>query len=221
MLDVDGTLVDFMRGMWAGLEAAAEHISRLSARPVSALALQDAREAVAADPAWRARWLTEIREQSLRRALGDAGVTAPQAWAEVAATYYAARDAGVAVYPDTHAALASLRARGLTLVTASNGSTDLERVGLAHYFAHTLFAPLEGVSKPDPRFFAHAVQRSGGTPGAALAVGDRHDNDYLPAVEAGLHALLLDRDGTVTDPRVSRIGTLTELEGLIEVVAGV
>ena len=109
----------------------------------------------------------------------------------------------------------ALRAAGLTLIAASNGNLDLDVPGLARYFDATLFAEDADFLKPDPRFFAQAVERGGGTPATAAAVGDRLDNDYEPARAAGLHTVLIDRDGEVSDPAVLRIGALTELPGLL------
>lgn len=216
VLDVDGTLVDFMRGTRAGLTAAAARLSELAGEPVDRATLRAERGRLAAAPEWHSRPPAEIRDESFRRILVAAGVTAGDAVADVGETYSRERDAAVRVYPDAEQALDALRALGLTLVAASNGSMDLEALGLAHYFALTQFAPQAGVAKPDPRFFSQAMERAGASPGRALAVGDRLDNDYAPAQAAGLHAVLIDRDGAVTDPDVLRVGALTELTGLIE-----
>ena len=216
VLDVDGTLVDFMGGMRAGLAAAAARLSELVGQPVERATLRAERGRLTADPGWRSRSLEEIRDESFHRILVSAGVTAGDAVADVVATYDRECDAAVRVYPDAQQALDALRALDLTLVAASNGNIDLEAVGLAHYFALTQFAPQAGVAKPDPRFFSQAVERAGASPGRPLAVGDRLDNDYAPAQAAGLHAVLIDRDGAVTDPGVLRVGALTELTALIE-----
>jgi FMN phosphatase YigB (HAD superfamily) len=71
-----------------------------------------------------------------------------------------------------------------------------------------------GVEKPDAGFFAHVVEEAGAPPEEILYVGDRVDNDVVPALAAGLHAIRIRRgthaqadspDGTVT------IGSLDEL----------
>jgi len=47
-----------------------------------------------------------------------------------------------------------------------------------------------GVAKPDPEFFARALELIGGAaPGDVAYVGDRVDNDVLPAAAAGLLAV--------------------------------
>jgi FMN phosphatase YigB (HAD superfamily) len=51
-----------------------------------------------------------------------------------------------------------------------------------------------GVEKPDPAFFAAVLARVGVTdPARVLYVGDRVDNDVLPALEAGMAACWLTR----------------------------
>jgi putative hydrolase of the HAD superfamily len=92
---------------------------------------------------------------------------------------------------------------------------DLAPLGLARYFAAAEYAPLLGVSKPDPRFYASVVERAGVKPSEVLAVGDRVDNDYEPARAAGLHALLIDRAGAL-DPALPRVRALTEVAALVE-----
>ena len=50
-----------------------------------------------------------------------------------------------------------------------------------------------GVSKPDPRFFARVVEAAG-VPATEIAyVGDRLDNDVLPARAAGMTAVFVRR----------------------------
>ena len=46
-----------------------------------------------------------------------------------------------------------------------------------------------GVRKPDLRFFDHIVELAGCLPGEVAYVGDRVDNDVLPALAAGLVAI--------------------------------
>jgi FMN phosphatase YigB (HAD superfamily) len=50
-----------------------------------------------------------------------------------------------------------------------------------------------GVEKPDPRFFARIVAESGFLPAEIAYVGDRVDNDVIPAAEAGMVAIHLRR----------------------------
>jgi FMN phosphatase YigB (HAD superfamily) len=99
------------------------------------------------------------------------------------------------VYPDAAPALARLRAAGLKVGIAGN-----QPVGAAEAVAG-LVAPGDlvatsagwGVSKPDPAFFARLVDEIGVPAGAIAYVGDRVDNDVIPAADAGLVAIHLRR----------------------------
>jgi FMN phosphatase YigB (HAD superfamily) len=50
-----------------------------------------------------------------------------------------------------------------------------------------------GVAKPDPAFFQRLIAEAGCAPDEILYVGDRVDNDVLPALAAGLQAIHLAR----------------------------
>ena len=221
VFDVDGTLIDFVGAFGAAAQAAAEHLSRLVGRAVSVAELQGARELVTRDPAAAGLSREAQRVEAARRVLLASDVTderASRAALDVDRTYTSTRDASITVYSDTVAALEELTERGFELRAASNGSMDLEALGLARYFAATEYAPFLGVSKPDPRFYATVVERAGVPPSAVLAVGDRVDNDYEPARAAGLHALLIDRAGRL-DTNLPRVRALTEVSALVELRA--
>jgi len=93
-------------------------------------------------------------------------------------------------------ALAELRTLGLRLVVVSNADGTVER-GLMRAGLHALLdqivdSHLVGFEKPDPRIFAHALERSGARVETTLHVGDLYAADVVGARAAGVHALLLD-----------------------------
>lgn len=61
----------------------------------------------------------------------------------------------------------------------------LARYGLAHYFAVCISSGDAGVSKPDPAIFRLALDAANCAPAAAVMIGDRLDNDILPAKALG------------------------------------
>ena len=216
IFDVDGTLVDFSRAIDGGLAVVAQEVSRRAGGvEVDPKQLQAMRNEVVRDPAWRGRQLVAIRRESFRRILEAFEIEEPGALDELHDRYYRARDEAMAVFPDAEPVLAGLRARGLTLVAASNGNVSLPAVGLGGYFAATHYAEEVGISKPDPAFFASAVERMGGRPETTLAIGDRLDNDYHPARAAGLHSVFLDRADRVEDASILRVRSLGELPTLL------
>lgn len=123
------------------------------------------------------------------------------------------------LYADALPTLTELRDRGYLLAVMANQPKAAET------FMSTL--PVEkfassagwGLSKPDPRFFERVAQDLGAAPQRIAYVGDRVDNDVLPAKAAGMLAVHLRRGpwGVVQAewPEAAeadlRIETLTEL----------
>jgi HAD superfamily hydrolase (TIGR01549 family) len=116
---------------------------------------------------------------------------------------------------DVIPSLARLRVHGLTLAVASNANGVLarlfDRVGLARYFHAICDSRVEGVEKPDPRFFQIVLERCGGHPETTLHVGDLYHVDVVGARQTGLRAMLLDRHGLYAGYDVERVASLGEL----------
>ena len=113
--------------------------------------------------------------------------------------YHAEHNLWEYVPPDILPALERLRALGLKLAVASNANgvihRSFERTGLTRYFDAICDSCLEGVEKPDPRFFGLVVDRAGGRRETTLHVGDLYHVDVVGARSAGLRAMLLNPDG--------------------------
>jgi len=113
-----------------------------------------------------------------------------------------------------------------TLATAANQpsvTTDiLEDAGLLKYFAFKEMSAAMGYSKPDLRFFTHILDQIGVQPADAVMVGDRQDNDIVPAKMLGMRALRwkggLFRDQEVRLPAEEPDGELTSLHELPELI---
>lgn len=81
-----------------------------------------------------------------------------------------------------------------------------------------------GVAKPDPCFFHHIVERCGVPAGEIVYVGDRLDNDILPALSIGMQAVFIRRGpwgyiharSSGIERARWRIDTLAELAGVLE-----
>ena len=98
-------------------------------------------------------------------------------------------------YPDALPCLRALRAAGFKVGIAGNqpeaAETSLAAVGVPADFVAS--SARWGVEKPDPAFFAKLAEAAGEPPGAIAYVGDRLDNDVLPARAAGMLAVFLRR----------------------------
>lgn len=104
------------------------------------------------------------------------------------------------LYPDVRPGFAALRAQDLTLVIAGNQPPEagpaLEAMDLG--VSGIGISDVWGVAKPDPAFFDRTIDlvreaRPATEPGEILYVGDRTDNDVLPARAAGMRTALLRR----------------------------
>jgi HAD superfamily hydrolase (TIGR01549 family) len=151
------------------------------------------------------------RERAARRAQG--GLT---------------RIEGRDLYPDAVPTLKRLRAAGLSIGLAGNQPEDAE----AEIRALGLSADLVGssarwgVEKPDPAFFKRIVVESGVAPDQIAYVGDRLDNDVLPAVDLGMIGVFVRRGpwGVIhaTWPEVARASLrLESLEEFPEALASI
>ena len=99
------------------------------------------------------------------------------------------------LYPDARPCLTALRERGFKVLIAGNQPVEAEAA------LHALDLPVDviassagwGISKPDPRFFDKVIEAAG-VPARDIAyVGDRVDNDVIPARAAGMTAVFLRR----------------------------
>lgn len=99
------------------------------------------------------------------------------------------------LYPDVRPAFAALRAAGARIGIAGNQPLEarpaLEALGLGADFIATSAG--WGVQKPDARFFVHVVEACGAPADGITYVGDRVDNDVLPALAAGMRAAYVPR----------------------------
>lgn len=99
------------------------------------------------------------------------------------------------LYPDVRSSLAAMRDAGYRVVIAGNqpiqAYDQLVAMDLPHDGIYTSAG--WGVSKPAPEFFGKVQAVTGHPPENILYVGDRMDNDVLPALAAGMKTALLRR----------------------------
>lgn len=76
------------------------------------------------------------------------------------------------------------------IANQSLGSKErLEAFGILKYIDLVVASAEEGVAKPDKRIFEIALERAGCKPEEAAMVGDRLDNDIVPANEMGMYTI--------------------------------
>lgn len=96
------------------------------------------------------------------------------------------------VYPQAADCLAALHGKYKIGIIANQNlgtAARMERYGLSRYLDLIIASAEEGLEKPDPRIFELALKRAGCLPGHAVMIGDRLDNDILPAKRLGLKTI--------------------------------
>ena len=144
---------------------------------------------------WRLYQSNKISQQQLRdvrfvRTLTKLGMPEADVPATISAEFTDILPQKSAVFPYTHEVLDYLKPRyRMHLIT--NGFNDIQSIKLAssnltHYFEEVITSEHSGHLKPDPRMFAHALQRTGATATESLMVGDNLECDVLGAYNAGI-----------------------------------
>ena len=130
------------------------------------------------------------------------------------------------LYPDARPALARLRAEGLWVGIAGNQTSRAGGLLRSLELPADMIATSDdwGAAKPDPAFFRRMIEVVPFDPGSILYVGDRLDNDIVPASAAGLRTALVRRGPWAwvqrDDPDACRVpdmrvDSLAELSGRI------
>ena len=137
--------------------------------------------------------LSALRRESIRLALTRAGDD-PSLAEPAFEVFFDARNQ-VEFFADALPALEFLAQRW-PVVALSNGNANVKTIGIDQHFKASLSATGSGMAKPDARFFHVAAQALQVAPHEVLHIGDDALLDVRGAMEAGMHAVWLNRAGT-------------------------
>jgi putative hydrolase of the HAD superfamily len=125
-------------------------------------------------------------------------------------------------FPETIAALEAGRARGLVQGVVSDWGSDLLPILHAHEITRLMdfvvASAVVGSSKPHREIFLYALGRAGMRPEETVYVGDSYLADVLGSRTAGLHPILIDRDGTSPPIDAPVIRSLAEVLGVVDAI---
>ncbi|HKC77211.1 MAG TPA: HAD family hydrolase [Gaiellaceae bacterium] len=124
------------------------------------------------------------------------------------------------LHPDVLPCFTALRARGLRLGAAGNMRAVHEEF-LRPHMDFVGSSERWDVWKPDRGFFDHVVEGAGVPAAAIVYVGDRVDNDVLPALASGLRAVRIRRGAHADVESPPGTVTIDSLAELLEVLADV
>jgi FMN phosphatase YigB (HAD superfamily) len=122
------------------------------------------------------------------------------------------------LHADALPCLAALRARGLHLGAAGN-MRAVHEVFLRRHVDFVGSSERWGVEKPAAGFFERIIEEAGAPAGRILYVGDRVDNDVVPALATGLRAVRIRRGahaGVESPAGTVTIDSLVELPEALE-----
>ena len=123
------------------------------------------------------------------------------------------------VFPDVHLTIEALQQLGFKLLIISNWDDRLHAMlnsmGLAACFETVVVSLEAGATKPAPEIFSLAARRMNLAPEEILHIGDSQLEDIDGAIQAGMHALRIERSSDATDPGVlSSLLDILPLESL-------
>ena len=160
------------------------------ARDHSIDSLRERRSALlASEPRYRIDLLS-LRQAGLTEAFHHSG--ADLALVDQAIAVFNASRNAVTPYDDVLPGLLKLGGY-VALGSISNGSADLEAIGLAAHFKVSISAREFGCAKPDPAIFHAACAALQVQPAQAVYVGDDPALDIEGAQQAGLQAVWMNR----------------------------
>lgn len=96
------------------------------------------------------------------------------------------------LYKGTHEVLETLHRKyklGIIANQILGTEQRLTDFGIRHFFDVIAASTEENFTKPDPRLFRIALERANCSPANAYMVGDRLDNDIIPAMTLGMKTI--------------------------------
>jgi 8-oxo-dGTP diphosphatase len=100
------------------------------------------------------------------------------------------------LYNDTKICLKTLSKKykiGIIANQTFGTEKRLENLGILQYIDLVIASAEEGVAKPDRRIFEIALNRANCIPERSVMIGDRIDNDIIPAKEIGMKTIWIKR----------------------------
>ena len=140
-------------------------------------------------------------------------------------TEWAARRPPLKVMPGFEREIAGISDRFQVGIAGQYGSDLLDllrRENLLHHFTHRFTQDDFDITKPDPRYLDRIALACGANPSECIMVGDRIDNDVIPARQVGMKVVLvrvgLHRRQSPRTPHEMPDGEIIGITGLADAV---
>lgn len=228
VFDLDGTLLDHDGAEYAALAKLYSTLvdgggnqRQWLAFPDFAVAWHDAAErgwqryvagelTFAEQRTWRIRQVMALQENSG----GGGPPLTEQEVSGIFDSYLPLYEQSWSLYPDVLPCLEALTAYPLGMITNGDGAQQrqkLDQLGIAKRFRSVVVSGDVGAAKPQREIFDRSALEMGLQPCELLFIGDNPENDVQGALQAGWHAVWLNRTGAKR-----KVAAVT-LEGLAEV----
>ena len=125
------------------------------------------------------------------------------------------------LYPDTKDVLQKLSQKyNLGIIANQEAGTTgrLEKWGIRDYFKVVIASTDAGCAKPDPEIFNIALKEAGCNAKNAIMIGDRLDNDIIPAKEFGMYTVWIKQgftkyqlDSDIPDVTINSIKSIVDV----------
>lgn len=109
------------------------------------------------------------------------------------------------IYPEVESTFLSLKNLNLKIGLISNFDSRLEslldNLKIKNHFDLLVYSGKVGFSKPNKKIFLHALNELNLIPEEVIYVGDDLNNDFYPALDLGMNALLIDRHNSIDNSK--------------------
>ena len=165
--------------------------------------------------------MTRLRKLGLQRALQDIDYPAQKIPSTVDGAFEAFIEArnNVQLFPEAVPVLQQLK-NDYTLASLTNGNSDIELIGIDHYFGISLSAEEVGRKKPAPDMYQELMRLSKAAPHEIVHVGDHEEDDVAGAGALGIHTIWFNPDrkkwpGNRELEPGAEVASLGEIPGLL------
>ena len=193
--DLDNTLWDVFPALEKAEENAYALLQQKYPRIVerhTVLSIRDLREHLFETMSDIRHDFTELRRRVYLQLLEESGY--PVEGAEYLLKRFLHDRNQLTLYPDVLPALTKLYEK-YPLISLSDGNSDLEEVGIRHFFTGCVYAADVGHLKPHPAGFLKACEIADAKPAEILHVGDHPDYDVDGARKVGMQTMWIQRNG--------------------------
>jgi putative hydrolase of the HAD superfamily len=185
--------------------------------------LRELRMQIAREQPHLAHRVTELRKQSLQRAMMLAGVDkgAIDELIDAAFTIFLQARHEVELFEAAETVLEQLQ-REFTLAAITNGNFDIALAGLDRYFAFAVNAERLTRAKPHPEPFEEALRIAGCGSRQCIHIGDDIENDVRGAQRMGFATIWINMEGKQWpggEPPSKQIRHLEELPDAVHAIA--